>query len=215
MLRGRACCYFFSIDARSSLGAKCKFASTFLTPKDSSSFYGPPKGPMIFDIFNFAFCHARLPSLGEHAPVVLEQLEFRWTPHTVIVTIRDSGNYIGALYHTTITGWGVHLRWRHQRFFEFASRSVALRSCVLHVLFVQTMTTGQPVGRFSGCSPFTSSYAKHSAARLYGQIASLHELCGTEWVGGPFRAMDYLLADKLQQSNPGGSCVCACSLKGM
>ena len=87
------------------------------------------------------------------------------------MTIWDSGNYIGALYHTTITGWGVHLRWRHQRFFEFASRSVALRSCVPHVLSVQTMTTGQPVGRFSGCSPFTSSHAKHSAARLYGQIA--------------------------------------------
>ena len=33
-------------------------------------------------------------------------------PHPVIVTIRDTSNYIRVLlysYYTTITGWGVHL----------------------------------------------------------------------------------------------------------
>ena len=36
----------------------------------------------------------------------------RWTPHPVIVTIRDDRDYIRALsysYYTTITGWGVLL----------------------------------------------------------------------------------------------------------
>ena len=36
----------------------------------------------------------------------------RRTPHPVIVTIRDTSNYIRVLlysYYTTITGWGVHL----------------------------------------------------------------------------------------------------------
>ena len=41
----------------------------------------------------------------------------RWTPHPVIVTIRDNRGYIRVLlysYYTTITGWGVLLRymWR-------------------------------------------------------------------------------------------------------
>ena len=38
----------------------------------------------------------------------------RWTPHPVIVTIGDSSNYIRVLlysYYTTITGWGVLLRY--------------------------------------------------------------------------------------------------------
>ena len=37
---------------------------------------------------------------------------FRWTPHPVIVTIRDNRDYIRVLlysYYTTITGWGVLL----------------------------------------------------------------------------------------------------------
>ena len=37
----------------------------------------------------------------------------KWTPHPVVVTVRDNGDYIRALVHsdyTTITGWGVHLR---------------------------------------------------------------------------------------------------------
>ena len=37
-----------------------------------------------------------------------------WTPHPVIVTIRDTGDYIRVLlysYHTTITGWGVLLKY--------------------------------------------------------------------------------------------------------
>ena len=36
-------------------------------------------------------------------------LDLRWTPHPVIVTIQDNGNYIKVLlysYYTTITGWG-------------------------------------------------------------------------------------------------------------
>ena len=36
----------------------------------------------------------------------------RWTPHPVIVTIRDNRDYIRVLlysYYTTITGWGVLL----------------------------------------------------------------------------------------------------------
>ena len=38
---------------------------------------------------------------------------FRWTPHPVIVTIRDNRDYIRVLLYssyTTITGWGVLLR---------------------------------------------------------------------------------------------------------
>ena len=37
----------------------------------------------------------------------------RWTPHPVIVTIRDIKDYIRVLlfsYYTTVTGWGVLLR---------------------------------------------------------------------------------------------------------
>ena len=37
---------------------------------------------------------------------------FRWTPHPVIVTIRDNRDYIRVLtysHYTTITGWGVLL----------------------------------------------------------------------------------------------------------
>ena len=37
----------------------------------------------------------------------------RWTPHPVIVTIRDNRDYIRVLlysYYTTITGWGVLLK---------------------------------------------------------------------------------------------------------
>ena len=37
---------------------------------------------------------------------------FRWTPHPVIVTMRDNRDYIRDLlysYYTTITGWGVLL----------------------------------------------------------------------------------------------------------
>ena len=38
----------------------------------------------------------------------------RWTPHPVIVTIRDNRDYMRVLlfsYFTTITGCGVHLRY--------------------------------------------------------------------------------------------------------
>ena len=45
-------------------------------------------------------------------------ISLRWTPHPVIVTIRDNRDYIRVLlysYYTTITGWGVlltyHLVW--------------------------------------------------------------------------------------------------------
>ena len=41
-----------------------------------------------------------------------EQQDFRWIPHPVIVTIRNSEDYIRVLlysYYTTITGWGVLL----------------------------------------------------------------------------------------------------------
>ena len=37
---------------------------------------------------------------------------FRWVARTIIVAIRDSGDYMKVLlhsYHTTITGCGVHL----------------------------------------------------------------------------------------------------------
>ena len=37
-------------------------------------------------------------------------VDFRWSPHPVIVTIRDNKDYIRVLlysYYTTITGWGV------------------------------------------------------------------------------------------------------------
>ena len=42
----------------------------------------------------------------------LHPVSLRWTPHPVIVTIRDNANYIRVLlysYYTTITGWGVLL----------------------------------------------------------------------------------------------------------
>ena len=38
----------------------------------------------------------------------------RWTPHPVIVAIRDNKDYIRVLldsYYTTITGWGVLLNY--------------------------------------------------------------------------------------------------------
>ena len=41
------------------------------------------------------------------------QILIRWTPHPVIVTLRDNRDHIRVLlysYYTTITGWGVHLR---------------------------------------------------------------------------------------------------------
>ena len=41
-------------------------------------------------------------------------LWLRWTPHPVIVTIRDNRDYIRVLfysYYTTITGWGVLLNY--------------------------------------------------------------------------------------------------------
>ena len=42
--------------------------------------------------------------------LVFDRGEFlRWTPHPVIVTIRDNWDYIRVLlfsYYTTITGWG-------------------------------------------------------------------------------------------------------------
>ena len=43
------------------------------------------------------------------------QVSFGRTPHPVIVTIRDNKDYIRVLfysYSTTITGWGVLLRYR-------------------------------------------------------------------------------------------------------
>ena len=39
-------------------------------------------------------------------------LNLRWTPHPVVVTIRDNKDHIRVLlysYYTTITGWGVLL----------------------------------------------------------------------------------------------------------
>ena len=39
--------------------------------------------------------------------------DFRWTPHPVIVTIRDIRDYVRVLLYscyTAITGWGVLLR---------------------------------------------------------------------------------------------------------
>ena len=40
-------------------------------------------------------------------------IRVRWTPHLVIVAIRDNKGYVRVLlysYYTTITGWGVLLR---------------------------------------------------------------------------------------------------------
>ena len=39
-------------------------------------------------------------------------ISLRWTPHPLMVTIRDNEEYIRVLlysYYTTITGWGVFL----------------------------------------------------------------------------------------------------------
>ena len=43
------------------------------------------------------------------------RVSVRWSPHPVIVSIRDNRDYIGVLllsYSITITGWGVLLRYR-------------------------------------------------------------------------------------------------------
>ena len=52
-----------------------------------------------------------------HIPVPKRQYQIlgllRWTPHPVIVTLRNSKDYNRVLlysYYTTITGWGVLLR---------------------------------------------------------------------------------------------------------
>ena len=52
-------------------------------------------------------------TLGVHVSIKQPQTSFWWTPHPVIVTIRDNRDYIRVLlysYYTTITGWGVLLR---------------------------------------------------------------------------------------------------------
>ena len=53
-----------------------------------------------------------------HGPSIallgLYRVYFRWTPHPVIVTIMDNKDYIGVLlysYYSTVTGWGVLLRY--------------------------------------------------------------------------------------------------------
>ena len=41
------------------------------------------------------------------------KIDLRWTPHPVIVTIRDKKEYVRVLlnpYYPTITGWGVLIR---------------------------------------------------------------------------------------------------------
>ena len=46
--------------------------------------------------------------------LLFPQVCIRWTPHSVIVTIGDNRDYIRVLlyaYYTTITGWGVLLRY--------------------------------------------------------------------------------------------------------
>ena len=51
---------------------------------------------------------------GKQDPKALSRVYLRWTPHPVIVTVRDNGDYIRVLlysYYTTITGWGVLLRY--------------------------------------------------------------------------------------------------------
>ena len=45
---------------------------------------------------------------------VADRVYLRWTPHPVIVTIRDNKDSIKVLlqsYYTTVTGWGVLLRY--------------------------------------------------------------------------------------------------------
>ena len=42
------------------------------------------------------------------------RVHIRWTPHPVIVTIRDNRDYLRVLlysYYITITGWGLLLRY--------------------------------------------------------------------------------------------------------
>ena len=55
----------------------------------------------------------------------------RWTPHPVIVTIRDNRDYIKVFlysYYTTITGWGVLLRiWGFYRGYGKKNRKLLLR----------------------------------------------------------------------------------------
>ena len=55
----------------------------------------------------------RLRGLNDYQSMSFE-VNFRWTPHPVIVTIRNSGGYIRVLlysYYTTIPGSGVLLRY--------------------------------------------------------------------------------------------------------
>ena len=59
-------------------------------------------------------------------------LSIRRTPHPVIVTIRDNGDYIGVLlcsYYTTITGWGVLLSYRGCGDSGGAAEVAARRDC--------------------------------------------------------------------------------------
>ena len=59
------------------------------------------------------FLGGKLPNIKRVARKARSRQEYpRWTPHPVIVTIRDNRDYIRVLlysYYTTITGWGVLL----------------------------------------------------------------------------------------------------------
>ena len=63
-------------------------------------------------ILNVSFSMCLCPALWRF--VVPVKISVRRTPHSVIVTIRDNKDYIRVLlysYYTTITGWGVLLRY--------------------------------------------------------------------------------------------------------
>ena len=58
--------------------------------------------------------HRNVPDVGQMRDPSMTKALLRWTPHPVIVTIRDNGDYVRVLfyvYHTTITAWGVLLRY--------------------------------------------------------------------------------------------------------
>ena len=68
------------------------------------------KGPLIrlvLTVAHITLVHGRLFDLAR-------LVSLRWTPHPVIMTIRHNRGYIRVLlysYYTTITGWGVLLKY--------------------------------------------------------------------------------------------------------
>ena len=73
--------------------------------------------PAYVKVLGFDFRLGAAPAQSQSVIRVLLRamsLHFKWTPHPVLVTIRENRDYIRVLlfsYYTTITGWGVLLNY--------------------------------------------------------------------------------------------------------